>query len=117
MAGPPQRFRSATTRLLTLGLLIVQALSAGGPALAHATERDGGPVAVESRHSAQCAVLHDGSRCASCHFAQMRAAAGPAWRPLPDPAVAPIPTPVAPRSSHPASSRPAAPSRGPPLLS
>ncbi|HTR21929.1 MAG TPA: hypothetical protein VMH88_13845 [Gemmatimonadales bacterium] len=117
MSGPLRQPRSSLVRLASCALLLLQAPGAGGAALAHTTERSGGPVSVESRHTAQCAVLHDAGRCVLCHFAEMRSAVGPVWLQFQDPASTPSTTPTEPPFSHPGDIRPAAPSRGPPAFS
>ena len=50
-------------------LLLLQALGGGVVALAHAADPNGGPVAIESGHTAHCPVLHDELRCALCQYA------------------------------------------------
>ncbi len=108
--------RSFAARSLALALLVLQGVGSSGVTLAHAADQTGGAASIETRHTAQCVVLHDASRCALCHYAQMRAAAVPALRPLPAPA--PERPAVLPwgRLAPPAESRPAAPSRGPPTF-
>jgi len=53
-------------------LLALQAMAGGAVALAHATDSQRGPVALESGHSAQCVVLHDAARCAQCQYQATR---------------------------------------------
>jgi len=53
-------------------LLALQALAGGAVALAHATDSQRGPVALESGHSAQCVTLHDAARCAQCQYQATR---------------------------------------------
>lgn len=116
MPRPHQPRHSLAPRFLSLALLVLQALGATGVALAHAAEQTGGPVSIETRHTAQCVVLHDASRCALCHYAQMRAATMPALRVLPTPSHERDAVLAARSIAHPGEDRPAAPSRGPPPL-
>ena len=53
-------------------LLALQALAGGAVALAHATDSQRGPVALESGHSAKCVTLHDAARCAQCQYQATR---------------------------------------------
>jgi hypothetical protein len=46
----------------------LQAMAGPAVSLAHASEPDGGPVTLETQHTAQCGSLHDAARCASCQF-------------------------------------------------
>lgn len=118
MTAPPQPLHRPrlAPRLLSLALLVLQAVGATGVELAHAADPAAGPVSIEARHTDQCAVLHDASRCALCHFAQLRAVTMPALM------IPPARTPeltafsAVPASVTAGESRPAAPSRGPPTL-
>ncbi len=53
-------------------LLALQALAGGAVALAHASDSEGGPVALESGHSTQCVTVHDAARCAQCQYQTTR---------------------------------------------
>jgi len=69
-----QSHRRLTQLSLTL-LLVIQAFGGGAVTLAHARDVVTAPAAVESRHDARCAVLHDALRCALCHYAGARVVA------------------------------------------
>jgi hypothetical protein len=49
-------------------LLVVQATADGAIAVAHASDPGDGPAALESQHTAHCAMLHDAARCAQCQY-------------------------------------------------
>lgn len=110
----PSTARSFASRSLALALLVLQTAGAPSVALAHASDQTGGAASIETRHTAQCVVLHDANRCALCHYAQMRSAAMPALRLLPAPGVEQLPALGRGRLTPPAAACPAAPSRGPP---
>lgn len=57
------------SRLVSVPLLVCQAVGGGAVALAHARDVATAPAAFESRHDARCPVLHDALRCALCHYA------------------------------------------------
>lgn len=50
-------------------LLAIQALGGGAVTLAHAAEPLTAPIHIEAPHELGCQVLHDGLRCALCHYA------------------------------------------------
>ena len=58
-------------------LFVLQALGSGMVDLAHAADPAAGPVAVETGHTAHCAVLHDALKCALCQYAGTRVALRP----------------------------------------
>jgi hypothetical protein len=67
-------------RCWALLLLALQVSAAGTVALAHAADSTGGPVALESHHTAQCVTLHDAARCAQCQYGATRSLPAPLRR-------------------------------------
>jgi hypothetical protein len=98
-------------------LLLLQALGGGVVAMAHAADPNGGPVAIESGHTAHCSVLHDELRCALCQYAAAHVT--PATTSVAPARPAPVrrrPAPAT-RLPHYAVRVPSAPPRAPPALS
>ena len=63
----PRRY-STWQRRVTALLLVLQTMVGTAVAFAHAVEPNGGPITLESHHTAHCVVLHDTARCAQCQF-------------------------------------------------
>jgi hypothetical protein len=100
-----------TRRAAAALLLALQVTAGGAVALVHAADPARGPVAVESRHTAQCIVLHDAARCGQCQYEASRgiaAAKRPVrlpveaqWRPSPRDPSRHTPTRSLPRGTPP----------------
>ena len=67
-----------TTTPIAAVLLVIQALAGGAIPLAHAHEPVPGPTHIETRHDANCVVIHDAMLCALCQYASSLAAPPPA---------------------------------------
>lgn len=63
----PRRYSTRQRRVTAL-LLVLQTMVGTAVAFAHAVEPNGGPITLESHHTAQCLMLHDTARCAQCQF-------------------------------------------------
>jgi hypothetical protein len=63
-----QRRYAAWQRRAAALLFVLQAVTGTAVSMAHAAETSGGPVTLETHHTAQCVILHDPARCAQCQF-------------------------------------------------